>query len=479
MKHLNCYILVFTVLIAFFVRIPNISDKELSHDELITIGIANGLKREVVLSETFTNKDILVYNTVESVKIGTIADNGNSFAYNIVLHYWLKLFGNSNLSARLLSILFGILLIPLIYFFSNSLFKNKTASLIIAFLTSIHPLLVDHAQVSRAYSMGVFFCLLSTFLLYRIVSEEKRNIFEYISYALCVVISLMTHYLTLSVFISHALIFILFIRNKKVWIKGIATCVLAVFLFSIWLWVGGLAGFEVMKDQSNTIGAHAINSDFTQNAYWLPATPVNIMSGWIQIWLPILGNCFQNFGLRLREISFFLLIPFALLAFLYFKTKDNKQEKTIFFSFVVFMIIQTFFTTFLAINSGHCVSFEPFYSIFIVPYAMIIMGYAMLILYKRMKNKIIPISFSISIGIIMIISIIPTHSSARARHFNYNNNIFCTNAKKIKQDYKQGDTVLMQSLFQAKKINMFLPKNNVYFQKIDTTLKSMYLIKGK
>lgn len=67
-----------------------------------------------------------VVKGVTSEKVDFLSNNyGNFLFYDIMLHYWVKIFGNSDLSVRLLSLLFGLLLIILSYKVSLLLSNNK------------------------------------------------------------------------------------------------------------------------------------------------------------------------------------------------------------------------------------------------------------------------------------------------------------------------------------------------------------------
>lgn len=54
----------------------------------------------------------------------TAADTNPPFYY-IVLHYWMSVFGDSEFAVRLLSALFGLLAIPLIYLVGRQLFDEE------------------------------------------------------------------------------------------------------------------------------------------------------------------------------------------------------------------------------------------------------------------------------------------------------------------------------------------------------------------
>ncbi|MBK7896066.1 MAG: glycosyltransferase family 39 protein [Anaerolineaceae bacterium] len=72
--------------------------------------------------------------------------------YYLLLHFWLQLVPDSDTAVKLLSALFGILLIPAIYFLSQQLFHNRTISLTAAALTAVSPFHILYSHELRMYT---------------------------------------------------------------------------------------------------------------------------------------------------------------------------------------------------------------------------------------------------------------------------------------------------------------------------------------
>ncbi|MFQ6015934.1 MAG: glycosyltransferase family 39 protein [Anaerolineae bacterium] len=88
--------------------------------------------------------------------------------YYYLLHFWLYLFGKSEFSLRFLSLLFGVLTVPLIYVVGRKLFDWATG-LWVALFVAISPLYIWYFQEARMYTLLVLTCLLSTYLLLRLM----------------------------------------------------------------------------------------------------------------------------------------------------------------------------------------------------------------------------------------------------------------------------------------------------------------------
>ena len=92
--------------------------------------------------------------------------------YFFLLHPWIKLFGDSEIAMRSLSLLFGIGALPLVFTATKKIADNKTAIFALA-LACISPLLVLFSVEVRMYPMVIFLVILS--LNYLIDFEKTRE----------------------------------------------------------------------------------------------------------------------------------------------------------------------------------------------------------------------------------------------------------------------------------------------------------------
>lgn len=91
--------------------------------------------------------------------------------YFFLLHFWIKVFGDSEVAIRALSIIFGILTIPVVYLVSSKI-TNKTNSVIACLIAAVSPLLVFFSAEVRMYPLAVFLVMLSLNFL---VDFEQKN----------------------------------------------------------------------------------------------------------------------------------------------------------------------------------------------------------------------------------------------------------------------------------------------------------------
>ena len=119
-----------------------------------------------------------------------------------MLYGWMKLFGAGEQSIRAFPCIFGILIIPAIYYIGSSLFGRRVG-LISAFIASISQFHVKYSQEVRMYSVLILLGLLSTYFLYKAATTDTKR--SWTLYTLCTILTIYTHnygiFITISGFI--------------------------------------------------------------------------------------------------------------------------------------------------------------------------------------------------------------------------------------------------------------------------------------
>ena len=90
--------------------------------------------------------------------------------YFVLLKFWINIFGQSEVAMRALSLIFGILTVPLSYIVGKKISKNAFFS---AMICAVSPLLVLFSSEVRMYSLVVFLVLFS--INYLIDFEQKGD----------------------------------------------------------------------------------------------------------------------------------------------------------------------------------------------------------------------------------------------------------------------------------------------------------------
>lgn len=153
-KNILFYCLLFLVLIiAFYLRILYL-DSPLWYDEALS-WVSATCSFPYGIMDNLLNVDIQ-----------------HTPLYFFILHFWIKIFSQSEISMRVLSLIFGVLTIPLVFIVSNKIFTKKIAVLSTA-ICAFSPLLILFSVEVRMYPMVTFLVLLS--INYLIDFEQKEN----------------------------------------------------------------------------------------------------------------------------------------------------------------------------------------------------------------------------------------------------------------------------------------------------------------
>jgi len=111
--------------------------------------------------------------------------------YYFLLHYWIIVFGTSESAVRLLSVLFGVLAIPMIYVVGRQLF-NREAGLVGALILALSSFNIYYSQETRMYSLMALLALLSMYFFWRFL--QQSNLVSLVGYILSTTLLVYTHY---------------------------------------------------------------------------------------------------------------------------------------------------------------------------------------------------------------------------------------------------------------------------------------------
>lgn len=194
------------------------------------------------------NKQSIWYDEAVSIRIasfdagkifsGEAKDLGNPPFYTLILHYWIKLFGNTEAAVRSLSAVFGAIAIYFIFKISLLIFDTRT-SLLTAFIAAISPLQVYFSQEARGYSLVTLLCLLSMYFYVKFLKFNKNS--SLTAYTITAFLSIYSHYFAFFVLLAQN-IYILFYRrkHKTLILKWIFCQFIILFLFLLF-WAPSLA----------------------------------------------------------------------------------------------------------------------------------------------------------------------------------------------------------------------------------------------
>ncbi|AGY58630.1 glycosyltransferase family 39 protein [Gloeobacter kilaueensis] len=113
--------------------------------------------------------------------------------YQVLLYFWFKLFGDSEVSARSLSAIAGVLAIFAIYRFARPLFGPFVATSAAILTACAYPTLF-YAQEARSYSLLFLGATLATLAWLGLICGDGKRNGAYVLYTLCAIFTAYLHY---------------------------------------------------------------------------------------------------------------------------------------------------------------------------------------------------------------------------------------------------------------------------------------------
>jgi len=148
----NLAIFLLIVLAGFALRLYRLGYQSLWYDETVSVLLA---RRSLPALTAHTAGDI------------------HPPLYYYLLHFWIRLAGSSEFSLAFLSLAFGVLLIPLLFYLGRRLYGVKIG-LLGTLLLALSPFNLWYSQEVRMYTLGASLGLLSLLFLLRLIKSQGR-----------------------------------------------------------------------------------------------------------------------------------------------------------------------------------------------------------------------------------------------------------------------------------------------------------------
>lgn len=259
------------------------------------------------LTQSFWRDEAFSYfmakkNIIEIILL--TAKDFNPPLYYLILHFWMRVFGSSEIALRSLSLVFFWGTIYVAFLFLNDVFKMKQKkAYFYLILFIINPLLLYYAFEARMYSMLAFLASLSFYAFY------KKN---YRLYLLATIGGLFTHYFMIFV-VAGQYLFLLINRKKGFQFKK-STIYLSGLVFSPWL--------LLFLSQKNLFGSFWIAKPQIKYIFGLPGIIYAGIESFIAIDLILLKKIQNN----LFFLSLVLLLILITGIYFYVKKLDKKDR---------------------------------------------------------------------------------------------------------------------------------------------------------
>ena len=283
--------------------------------------------------------------------------------YFFILHFWMKIFGNHDITIRLLSVIFGVLLLPVLYSIGKELYSKKTG-LIMAALASVNSLLIYYSQEVKFYSLLTLLSGLSVLFLLKIrdcchkkylAALTVTNLVLLYTFPLC----------TIFVFLE-ALIFFIYLCFTK---KSIKLFIIAQ-IITLTLYLPYLSVF--LHNHTDASSSKAFIDVF----WWTGFNPVSILLV-IQDWFSLLPvNLIDTpltfYNLFNINFAFIMLILIPVIIYLIGIIRALKEKS---FAGILFLIGFFFFITEIILSMRGSLALMSKYTILVLPIMIVTGGY--------------------------------------------------------------------------------------------------------
>jgi mannosyltransferase len=239
--------------------------------------------------------------------------------YYLLLHGWMKSLGQTEFVARFLSLLFGVVSVPLIYQLGRSMGRPRVGALA-ALLLAINPFQVWHAQDVRNYTLWPALSIAALFLLLRSLQDGKARYWA--GYTGMTLLSLYTHYYDMFVLLFQNLFVLAFVlgewrkqgriepRLRRVIYSWVIIQTLLVIVYAPWLVYGSSRLVEITEGDSpalwtvfgRCLTAFSIGETVSETCRSL-TLPILLLLLVLGILLPVLG--------KERRVALFLSLYIA------------------------------------------------------------------------------------------------------------------------------------------------------------------------
>ena len=151
----------------------------------------------------------------------------------LILHFWMQIFGISDVSAKALSVILSALCALVLFVFSKR-FLNKKMAILVSVLFLFSNVQLFYSHEIRTYALVELLCIVSFYYYFKLIKETNKMAIPMLT--IINLLLLFSHYLTIFIFITQFVcVWMFYKQNKKgVWYYIISQ-LLVVIVFIPWL----------------------------------------------------------------------------------------------------------------------------------------------------------------------------------------------------------------------------------------------------
>lgn len=173
-----------------------------SESTIVVIALAIMMSIPVALSFFFLQAQSIRLDEAQSLWqasrsipeiLTVIASDVHVPLYHLILHVWLQLFGNNIVTARILSLIFYVASIPLLYALGVLAYGRRVA-LFATLLYSLSPFMNWYGNEARMYTLFTLCVLANQYFFLRIFRSPSRSDLLWVGYVVSAILGVFSHY---------------------------------------------------------------------------------------------------------------------------------------------------------------------------------------------------------------------------------------------------------------------------------------------
>lgn len=190
---------------------------------LIILGIAIYLRMINIVSEQLWHDEggtIDYVNSSWAYMFKSVTEEKNPILYYTILKLWISLFGDSIFSCRILSVIFSVLTVPILYLLGKEI-KDERLGLILIFLYAISPFSIWYANEVRMYSLLQLLFTIAFYFAVKLL-KEPSNTKLYFYFSITAVCMIYTHYIAVVYLVVLGIGIFIYNRNEESFYKNLS-----------------------------------------------------------------------------------------------------------------------------------------------------------------------------------------------------------------------------------------------------------------
>ncbi|GAA4467543.1 hypothetical protein GCM10023093_23650 [Nemorincola caseinilytica] len=454
---------VITLLMAIALVLALPVKKDIWYDESISILCSKGITYDTPLmfagKTTISSADLDALNDARHVFRATVCDNSNSYLYNIGLHWFTGIFGNSLLTYTFFSKLLGIGALLAFFTLCRTLLGHHWLTSLAIGLLVTDMNFVGMSHEIRAYMMGIMFATLSGIYLFRYLGEGGQRPGNLMLVALFAVGAVLSHFLSVYVALTFFVSLLLIYGKRLFTLRNVLAIALPLLLLGIFFYFAW-TGLQTMSQQNEKIVK-------------LRAQQGEAYSIW-KVITSFLRAIAVNF--RFVAPSFtgklpVLLASFAAVPALYIyalrNAGNNIQRRHLHILFAA-GISSSVFLGFLCLRSGHLTAFYYRYHSFAFPFCIMFLVYVLYVLQGSPRVNKLLLSGIAALVILPVLALFVISIRNETRELKYNqymvaNAIVATGATSVEVPSWTHAFLIHSFMPQGHKVNYIYNDTSTYF----------------